>query len=120
MVAKHRSASTRSRARSARPPVRQPASRPEVATSAGQRMGRFLDAFPDRIDVRYWLYQPRLIPLPDQLINCDAVPEILDQGAEGTCTGYALAAAINFLLHQRKVVRRVSARMLYELARRYD
>ncbi len=120
MVAKHRSASARSRTRPPRPAARQPASRPEGATSAGQRMGRFLDAFPDRIDVRDWFYQPRLIPLPDQLINCDAVPEILDQGAEGACTGYALAAAINFLLNQRKVVRRVSARMLYELARRYD
>ncbi len=83
-------------------------------------MGRFLDAFPDRVDVRDWFYQPRLIPLPDQLINCDVVPDILDQGSEGACTGYALAAVVNFLLHQRKVVRRVSPRMLYELARRYD
>jgi hypothetical protein len=83
-------------------------------------MGRLLDASPDRIDIRDWFYQPRLIPLPDQLINCDLVPDILDQGSEGACTGYALAAVIDFLLHQRKVVRRVSPRMLYELARRYD
>lgn len=83
-------------------------------------MGRFLDAFPDRVDVRDWFYQPRLTSLPDQLVNCDGVPDILDQGAEGACTGFALAAVVNFLLHQRKVVRRVSARMLYELARRYD
>jgi hypothetical protein len=48
------------------------------------------------------------------------VPEILDQGTEGACTGFALAAVINYLLHQRRTMRRVSPRMLYELARRYD
>ncbi|MEW6684066.1 MAG: C1 family peptidase [Nitrospirota bacterium] len=120
MAAKHRSASARSRSRPARAAARGARSRVETPPSSGQRTGRLLDAFPDRVDVRDWFYQPRLIPLPDQLINCDLVPEILDQGAEGACTGYALAAVINFLLHQRKVVRRVSPRMLYELARRYD
>jgi len=38
---------------------------------------------PDRIDVRDWPYQPPLSLLPDVLINCDEVPEILDQGQAG-------------------------------------
>ncbi len=87
---------------------------------AAPRLERTLDAFPDRIDIRDWFYQPRLTPLPDRVVNCDQVPEILDQGAEGACTGFALAAVINFLLYARRIQRRVSPRMLYELARRYD
>ena len=79
-----------------------------------------MDAFPDRIDVRDWFYHPRLRPLPDQLINCDAVPAILDQGSEGACTGFALAAVINYHLAARHRSQRVSPRMLYEMARRYD
>jgi hypothetical protein len=79
-----------------------------------------LDAVPDLVDTRDWLYQPRLNSLPDILINCDAVPEILDQGQEGACTGFALAAVINYLLHQRNLQRRASERMLYEMARKYD
>lgn len=58
--------------------------------------------------------------MPDQVVNCDLVPRILDQGHEGACTGYALAAVINFLLSRRNIDRAVSSRMLYELARRYD
>lgn len=93
---------------------------PERATTAAEKMGKTLDAFPDRIDVRDWFYQPTLAPLPDQIINCDAVPAILDQGQEGACTGFALAAVINYHLRQRNLSRRVSPRMLYEMARRYD
>ena len=79
-----------------------------------------LDAFPDRIDIRDWVYRPPLAPLPDLVVNCDKVPAILDQGKEGACTGFALAAVINFQLHSRNVRRAVSPRMLYEMARRYD
>lgn len=93
---------------------------PEARHTAAQRMQRTLDAAPDRIDIRDWFYQPRLVYLPDQIVNCDFVPAILDQGREGACTGFALAAAINFLLAGRNIRRSVSARMLYEMARRYD
>jgi hypothetical protein len=79
-----------------------------------------LDAMPDRIDLKDWVYQPTLSALPPRLVNCHAVPEILDQGREGACTGFALAAVINFLLARQGSPRRVSPRMLYELARRYD
>jgi hypothetical protein len=86
----------------------------------GLRSGRRLDAVPDRIDIRDWFYQPRLVPLPDLLVNCDRVPLILDQGAEGACTGFGLAAVINYHLRGRYQDDSVSPRMLYELARRYD
>lgn len=85
-----------------------------------QQLQRTFDAFPDRIDAQDWAYQPSLRPLPDQLINCHLVPEILDQGQDGACTGFALAAVINYLLARRGTKRIVSPRMLYELVRRYD
>jgi hypothetical protein len=94
---------------------------PEPTLSAADQIGRNLDAVPDRVDARDFVYQPRLSALPDVLVNCAAVPEVLDQGQEGACTGFALAAVINFLLRQRgRGTERVSPRMLYEMARRYD
>ena len=84
-------------------------------TSAG---GRRKDAVPDRIDIRDWFYQPSLDRLADTIVNCDRVPLILDQGREGACTGFALAAVINFLRSDAKGS--VSPQMLYEMARRYD
>ncbi|MET0388080.1 MAG: C1 family peptidase [Polyangiales bacterium] len=81
---------------------------------------RKLDACPDRVDVRDWLYQPTLAPLPDTLVNCHLVPSILDQGSEGACTGFALAAVINFHLARRNLARGVSPYMLYDMARHYD
>jgi hypothetical protein len=82
-------------------------------------MGRTLDALPDRIDLRDWVYRPSLDPLPRAVVNCARVPEILDQGTEGACTGFALAAVIQYSLGRRGRGR-VSPRMLYEMARRYD
>ncbi|MEP6887982.1 MAG: C1 family peptidase [Nitrospirales bacterium] len=98
-----------------------PSRREEVdERSVGEKIGKTLDAFPDKIDLRDWVYRPTLQILPNEVVNCPLVPEILDQGNEGACTGFALAAVVNYLLHQRKSTRRVSPRMLYELARRYD
>lgn len=93
-----------------------------------EAINQTLDAFPDKIDIRDWIYQPNLRPLPDQLINCDKVPHILDQGREGACTGFALSAVINYNLVKNgrctpaeiKQKECVSPRMLYEMARRYD
>ncbi|MGE3912079.1 MAG: C1 family peptidase, partial [Chloroflexota bacterium] len=93
----------------------------ERVMSADERIGRTLDAVPDRVDTRDFLYQPRLSLLPDELINCGRVPLILDQGREGACTGFALAAVVNYLLAGRgRTGEMVSPWMLYELARRYD
>jgi hypothetical protein len=90
-------------------------------------LNKTLDAFPDKIDVRDWLYQPTLSALPDQLINCDNVPVILDQGQEGACTGFALAAAINYHMAMNGRCRKAdlprkgaSPRMLYEMAKKFD
>ena len=60
-----------------------------------------LNAMPDSIDIRDWVYQPGLLPVPPVLVNCGRVPEILDQGQEGACTGFALAAVANYLLHNQ-------------------
>ncbi len=95
--------------------VRQPAPK-----STAKAVGHKLDAMPDRVDIRDWFYQPTLLSLPDQIVNIDAVPKILNQGSEGACTGFALAATINFELAAKGVTRFVSPRMLYEMARKYD
>ncbi|HQT00872.1 MAG TPA: C1 family peptidase [Thiobacillus sp.] len=91
-------------------------------TTAERAARQRLDAMPDRIDLRDWYYQPSLSPLPDAYLACPLIPRshILDQGREGACTGFALAAVANFLRTRRGLTGRVSPRMLYELARRYD
>ena len=76
--------------------------------TTGRKIRRTLDAAPDRIDVRDWQYQPTLAPLPDLVVNCRRVPKILDQGQEGACTGFALAACINFQLAGRGLVGRLA------------
>lgn len=88
---------------------------------------RTLDAVPDQVDVRDWFYLPTLKVLPESIDNRNHVPLILDQGQEGACTGFALAAVINYLIANQKTrlpgehgINGVSPRMLYEMARRYD
>jgi hypothetical protein len=85
-----------------------------------------LDALPDPADFRDRLFVPTLVdvPLYIDLEDYEAwnVP-ILDQGTEGSCTGFALATVAHYLLRTRAVVpatELVSARMLYEMAKRYD
>jgi hypothetical protein len=94
--------------------------RAAAGRTTAEKIGRTLDAVPDRIDIRDWFFQPRLMPLPKVVVNCDSVPEILDQGNEGACTGYALAAVIRYHLNCLHADRAISPRMLYEMARRYD
>ena len=63
---------------------------------------------------------PTLVPTSDYLRY--KVP-VLDQGTEGACTGFGLATVANYLLLRRQVIPDavpVSARMFYEMARRYD
>jgi hypothetical protein len=95
-----------------------------------------LDARPDRLDLRDLPYRPTLGNLPP-LHPCDSelaqclsgyarAGLVLDQGREGACTGFGLAAVINYLLFVRAgdapaaTPRRVSPAMLYQLARQYD
>ena len=66
-----------------------------------------LDVRPDRIDLRDLLYRTPLVSLPPRF-PADADVEqflphytkldlILDQGKDGACTGYGLAAVVNYL-----------------------
>lgn len=93
---------------------------------AGAALRRKFDVRRDTVDFRDLMYVPTLIEVPSMIRLGDyqevGVP-ILDQGREGACTGFGLASVANYLLRRRRVVRDctpVSARMLYDLARRYD
>jgi len=110
-----------------------------------------LDARPDRLDLRDREYRPHLKSLPmsypvlkgdwtslESLLECYADSQlILDQGKEGACTGFGLAATINYLIWRDAISeihskantkdhcidirdQRVSERMLYQMARVYD
>jgi pimeloyl-ACP methyl ester carboxylesterase len=81
---------------------------------------RKFDALPDVPDYRDRWYKPTLAPLKPTLAP-PSEAHVLDQGMEGACTGFGLAAVVN-LLHQRQEERgvQVSPRMLYEMARRHD
>lgn len=88
-----------------------------------------LNARPDTVDFRDMLYVPTLHEVPpfislDEYRNrASGNIEILDQGREGACTGYALASVANYLLRSRKVnpdFEPVSPKMLYKFAKRYD
>jgi predicted chitinase len=80
----------------------------------------------DTPDLRDRQFQPAPVVLPDRhpasLAGCQDF--VLDQGEDSSCTGYALAGVINFARWRKDggqaPVPPVSARMLYNFARRYD
>ena len=88
--------------------------------------GQVLDAAKDPLDLRDIYYEGNLEELPPWVNNRGKVPFVLDQQKEGACTGFALAAVVNYLLHNKAgapMLKRAeggSARMLYEMAKRYD
>jgi Papain family cysteine protease len=104
--------------------------------------GRTFDARPDRIDFRDLPYRPRLVSLPDVYPSAASIKRhfpsystskmVLDQEQEGSCTGFGLAAVVNYLRwelalrekansgRKKKAIPKVSARMLYQNARLYD
>lgn len=98
---------------------------------------RLFDARPDRLDLRDLPYRPPLRSLSPRFPGDAALARylagyvranlVLDQGTEGACTGFGLACVVNYLFWVRDRSAgasgpsgRVSARMLYELAKRYD
>ena len=87
---------------------------------------RQLNVRPDTLDFRDLMYTPSLIEVPTHVPLGEYLESnvpILDQGAEGACTGYGLATVAHYLLLRRRVVpdaTPVSPRMIYDLARRYD
>jgi hypothetical protein len=74
----------------------------------------------DSTDFRDRIYRPTLEALPLRLLPDATRIVLLDQGEEGACTGFGLAAMINYLNKGRGVDDPVSARMLYEMAKRHD
>lgn len=89
-----------------RPSAAKPASYPVTAVA-------------DVPDLRDWPYEPTLAQLRRYLTAPRGL-HILDQGREGACTGFGLAAVINLLSQRRGAKVRVSPRMLYEMARLHD
>ncbi|MDE2428118.1 MAG: C1 family peptidase [Burkholderiales bacterium] len=90
-----------------------------------------LDARPDRLDFRDRIFTPRVCNLPPSFPSIEDIKRhfsdylaadlILDQGADGACTGFGLAAVINYLLWRRtQKIKQTSPRMLYHLAKFYD
>lgn len=83
-----------------------------------------LDGFPltavdDAPDLRDHRYSPALVQLKSEIKPPPGL-KILNQGQEGACTGFGLAAVINLLNSERRVGVKVSPRMLYEMARLHD
>ncbi len=76
-------------------------------------------ATPDIPDLRDWIYRPTLRQLEKRLPPPENL-HILDQHSSSACTGFALAAAINLQYARAGEPLRVSPRMLYEMAKRYD
>jgi hypothetical protein len=102
-----------------------------------EHKGLTFDARPDRIDVRDLFYRAPLVSLAPEFPPSSKVEHhlpkycedgmILDQGSGGACTGYGLAAVINYLYWERiqrlegaPPPAKVSPRMLYHMARLYD
>ena len=79
------------------------------------------NAKPDLPDLRDRMYEPSLEELARRLDPDVGPEEILNQGREGACTGFALAAVINRMSKKPGVPDGcVSPRMLYEMAKRFD
>ncbi|MGD2116411.1 MAG: C1 family peptidase, partial [Acidobacteriota bacterium] len=88
---------------------------------------RVLDARQDSTDFRDHIYQPALVQLPRRREPDPDLLHVRDQGKEGACTGFGLAAVIDYLneLRVREGVldsphEPVSTRMLYEMAKLHD
>jgi len=91
-----------------------------MAKKKVSKLGKFeLTARADVPDFRDYIYEPALIHLKSSLRKPGAL-NIRNQGTEGACTGFGLAAAIDILLRQGGDETAVSTRMLYDMARRYD
>ncbi|MBJ6980925.1 C1 family peptidase [Luteimonas sp. MC1572] len=87
---------------------------------------RLFDARPDTADFRDRMFEPTLVDVPTEAPLDDhlalGVP-VLDQGVDGACTAFGLATVAHTLLRRRRPqpeAAQISARMFYDMARRYD
>src|SRR5436190_17894379 len=81
---------------------------------------RLLDARPDRLDLRDFPYRPPLKNLPPEYPDAATLKRsfpryaadkmVLDQGTEGACTGFGLAAVVNYLRWSRARLAAAGAR----------
>jgi len=120
---------------------------PTSTIDIGTNQSYILDARRDRIDLRDRIYQPPLTSIPPMWPHAQDITvaaksfreRVLDQEAEGACTGFGLAAVINFVRWKSAIyslprsdrgllavdfnkvkVESVSPWQLYHLARIYD
>jgi papain like protease len=93
-----------------------------LAAAPSTLAGHRLDILPDMPDIRDRIYTPHLRALaPTIYPKIDFA--VRDQGRDASCTGYSLAHVIDFLRSRDSghgSPQRVSARMLYEMAKRND
>lgn len=87
--------------------------------------GAPLNTAPDLPDIRDRMYEPALLPLKPAIVpelsDSGEIAQILDQGQEGACVGFSIAAAINRLrLNREPKAPLVSERMLYTMAQKFD
>jgi hypothetical protein len=81
---------------------------------------RILNVLGDPPDIRDRMYEPALVRLEPSLGTTES-KLVLDQGTEGACTGFGLAAVINLLKFKAgQQDFRASTRMLYEMAKKHD
>jgi hypothetical protein len=94
-----------------------------VFPGTGSKLGkRKLDILPDMPDLRDRIYIPHLRALQPAIYPRVAF-SIRDQGEDSSCTGFSLAHVVDFLRFREvgpDSPQRVSARMLYEMAKRND
>jgi Papain family cysteine protease len=87
---------------------------------------RVCNARRDTLDFRDVMYTPTLVEVPAYRKLEDyrrAKVPVLDQGSDGSCTGFGLATVAHYLLRTHRIVRDstdISPFMLYDMARRYD
>jgi len=92
----------------------------EFKTITANKKKRILNVRPDPPDIRDREYEPALVQLAGRIDPPESLT-ILDQGDEGACTGFGLAAVINLLNSRRNDSDfQASTRMLYEMARKHD
>jgi hypothetical protein len=127
-ASRKRATAARSAATAERPARRagKTAAKAAVKKTAPKLRSRLLDARPDTADFRDSMFEPTLVEVPSHKPLSEHLKlrlPILDQGDEGACTAFGLAAVAHALLRRRNPRAKlapVSTRMLYDMARRYD
>lgn len=99
-----------------------PPGRQQVAAVPNEHQrSRRLPVKADRVDLRDWVYRPSIRKAPPETLFPHDLATVSDQGNTSSCTGFALATTIEYLLDKAKrPVERISGHMLYSMARRYD